>query len=77
MPVRIVATAVISALALSAARAPKTNAITESGGITAQRRLRRRFAGAQESAPGSATSPPCASESSEIDIQNGSTLPPT
>ncbi len=59
------------ALARSVARATKTKPITDSGGITAQRRPRTRASLGSLSAPGTATSAPCTSDSTAIDSQKG------
>jgi len=49
----------------------KTKAITDSGGITAQRRPRSRSRSGDSRARGTATSAPWARESSAIEIQKG------
>ncbi len=59
------------ALACSAARATNTKPITDSGGTTAQRRPRSRASRGSLSAPGTATSAPCKSDSTAIDSQKG------
>ena len=59
------------ALARSAARAMSTKAITDTGGIAAQRRPRSRASHAAAGARGTATTAPWARESSAIDSQKG------
>ncbi len=63
----------LCALDCSAARATNTNRITDSGGIAAHRRLRRRSTHGIEILPGNATSAPWVAESTPIDSQKGST----